>query len=376
VSATDGSAEHGRRVYLDTASGEALHPAAHRAYTDALDAAYADPRRLHHAGRSARLVLDNARAATAEALGLRPDEVSFTSSGTAAVQRGLLGLHRGAGRRGDTIVHSAVEHSSVIEAATWTQSPTRSVAVDPEGRIDLTAVDLEDATVMACQAANHEVGTVQPVAELADRLDGVPLFVDACASAGRMPLPDGWSALAASAHKWGGPAGVGILAVRRGARWREPFPEDDRAGDRETGFENVPAVLAAAAALQAVVSEREVEGARQRALVDRIRGSVVGIPDVEVVGAPDDRLPHLVTFSCLYVDGEALVTELDRRGFEVASGSACTSSALEPSHVLAAMGALTHGNVRVSVGRETSDDDVDRFLATLPAVVDDLRQRL
>jgi cysteine desulfurase len=376
VSATDGSVERGRRVYLDTASGEALHPAAHRAYTDALAAAYADPRRLHHAGRSARLVLDNARAATAEALGLRPDEVSFTSSGTAAVQRGLLGLHRGAGRRGDTIVHSAVEHSSVIEAATWTQSPTRSVAVDPEGRIDLTAVDLEDATVMACQAANHEVGTVQPVAELADRLDGVPLFVDACASAGRMPLPDGWSALAASAHKWGGPAGVGILAVRRGARWREPFPDDDRAGDRESGFENVPAVLAAAAALQAVVSEREVEGARQRALVDRIRGSVVGIPDVEVVGAPDDRLPHLVTFSCLYVDGEALVTELDRRGFEVASGSACTSSALEPSHVLAAMGALTHGNVRVSVGRETSDEDVDRFLAVLPAVVDDLRQRL
>jgi cysteine desulfurase len=376
VSATDGSVEHGRRVYLDTASGEALHPAAQQAYSAALDAAYADPRRLHHAGRTARLVLDNARAATAEALGLRPDEVSFTSSGTAAVQRGLLGLHRGAERRGDTIVYSAVEHSSVIEAATWTRSPTRSVPVDSEARIDLEALDLEDATVVACQAANHEVGTVQPVADLAARLDGVPLFVDACASAGRMPLPEGWSALAASAHKWGGPAGVGILAVRRDARWREPFPEDDRAGDRESGFENVPAVLAAAAALQAVVAERGTEGARQRALVDRIRRTVVGIPDVEVVGSPDERLPHVVTFSCLYVDGEALVTELDRSGFEVASGSACTSSALEPSHVLAAMGALTHGNVRVSVGRETTDDDVDRFLATLPAVVDDLRARL
>ena len=376
MSATDGSVEHGRRVYLDTASGEALHPAAQQAYSAALDAAYADPRRLHHAGRTARLVLDNARAATAEALGLRPDEVSFTSSGTAAVQRGLLGLHRGAGRRGDTIVHSAVEHSSVIEAATWTQSPTRSVPVDPEARIDLAALDLEDATVVACQSANHEVGTVQPVADLAALLDGVPLFVDACASAGRMPLPEGWSALAASAHKWGGPAGVGLLAVRSGARWREPFPDDDRAGDRESGFENVPAILAAAAALQAVVAERDAEGARQRALIDRIRRTVVGIPDVEVVGAPDDRLPHLVTFSCLYVDGEALVTELDRNGFEVASGSACTSSALEPSHVLAAMGALTHGNVRVSVGRETTDDDVDRFLATLPAVVDDLRERL
>lgn len=373
---TEGSPEQGRRVYLDTASGEPLHPAARLAYAAALDTAYADPRRLHHAGRAARLVLDNARAATAEALGLRPDEVAFTTSGTAAVHRGLLGLHRGAGRRGDTLVHSAVEHSAVIEAATWTQAPTRSVPVDSDARIDLDALDLEDASVVACQSANHEVGTVQPVADLAARLGEVPLFVDACASAGRMPLPKGWSALAASAHKWGGPAGVGILAVRRGARWREPFPDDDRAADRESGFENVPAVLAAAAALQAVVEERETETARQHALVDRIRRSVAGIRDVEVVGDPDDRLPHVVTFSCLYVDGEALVTELDRNGFEVASGSACTSSALEPSHVLAAMGALTHGNVRVSVGRETTDDDVGGFLATLPGVVDELRARL
>ena len=135
---------------------------------------------------------------------------------------------------------------------------------------------------------------------------------------------------------------------------------------RETGFENVPAVLAAAAALQAVVAERDAESARQHALVGRIRRVVGGLPDVEVVGDPSDRLPHLVTFSCLYVDGEALVTELDRLGFEVASGSACTSSTLEPSHVLAAMGALTHGNVRVSVGPDTTDDDVERFLAVLP----------
>lgn len=374
--ATEGPTEHGRRVYLDTASGEALHPAARETLAAALDAAYADPRRLHHAGRAARLVLDNARAATAEALGLRPDEVTFTSSGTEAVHRGLLGLHRGAERRGDTIVHTAVEHSAVLQAAAWTRSPTRSIPVDPEARVVLEALDTEDASVVACQSANHEVGTVQPVAELAARSDGVPLFVDACASAGRLPLPEGWSALAASAHKWGGPAGVGILAVRRGARWREPYPEDDRAAEHETGFENVPAILAAAAALRAVVGERAVERARQHALVERVRAVVGSLPDVEVVGSADDRLPHLVTFSCLYVDGEALVTELDRQGFEVASGSACTSSALEPSHVLAAMGALTHGNVRVSVGRDTTADDVERFLAVLPGVLGDLRARL
>ncbi len=320
-------------------------------------------------------MLDNARAATAEALGVRPDEVTFTASGTEAVHRGLLGLHRGA-RAGDRIVHAAVEHSAVLHAARWSGATTRVVAVDALGRIRLDDLDLTDAAVVACQSANHEVATVQPVAEVARAAEDVPLFVDACASAGRLPLPEGWTALAASAHKWGGPPGVGVLVVRRGARWRDPFPEDERAVEHGSGFENVPAILAAAAALQAVVSEREAENVRAHALVERIRRVVGDLPDVEVVGDPVDRLPHLVTFSCLYVDGEALVTELDRLGFEVASGSACTSSTLEPSHVLAAMGALTHGNVRVSVDRNTTDDDVERLLTELPGAIDRLRARL
>jgi cysteine desulfurase len=183
----------------------------------------------------------------------------------------------------------------------------------------------------------------------------------------------GWPAAAASAHKWGGPAGVGVLLVRKGARWRNPFPGDDRVDERTTGMEDVPAALAAAAALQAVVAEREEVNARHAALVDRLRAGVAAIPDTEVVGDPVTRLPHLVTFSFLYVDGEAIVTELDRRGFSVASGSACTASTLEPSHVLAAMGALTHGNVRVSLGRATTGDDVERLLAALPEVVDRIR---
>jgi cysteine desulfurase len=362
------------RVYLDSASGEALHPAARQAFEAALDAAYADPRRIHHAGRAARLVLDNARAATAEALDVQADEVTFTSSGTDAVHRGVLGLHRGS--RGERIVHSAVEHSAVLHAAVWSGATARVVAVDALGRIRLDDLDLTDAAVVACQSANHEVGTVQPVADVAEAAGATPVFVDACASAGRMPLPPGWAALAASAHKWGGPPGVGVLVVRRGSRWRDPFPEDERAGEHGVGFENVPAILAAAAALQAVVAERRAENARAHALVGWLRRVIGGLPDVEVVGDPTDRLPHLMTFSCLYVDGEALVTELDRLGFEVASGSACTASSLEPSHVLAAMGALTHGNVRVSLGRDPDDDDVDRFLAVLPGAIERLRARV
>lgn len=371
-------ADVGRSADLDAASSASLHPAAREVLLAALDRGYADPRRLHGHARDARLLLDNARGATADALGVRPDEVTFTSSGTDAVHRGLLGLVRGS-RRGEVVVHSAVEHSAVLHAVTW---GARGVPVgcDRLGRVhhdDLAREALApEVAVVALQTANHEVGTIQPVGEL-ELPDGVPLFSDACASMGRLPLPDGWDVAAGSAHKWGGPAGVGVLLVRKGARWRNPFPGDDRVDERSSGFENVPAALAAAAALQAVVAERDEVDARHHELVDVVRRRVAAeVPDVEVVGDPDARLPHLVTFSCLYVDGEALVHELDRRGFGIASGSACTSSTLAPSHVLEAMGVLTHGNVRLSLQREATRAQVDAFCDVLPGVVRDIRARV
>jgi len=367
--------------YLDTASSEPLHPAARETLVAALDTGYADPRRLHGPGRSTRLLLDNAREVVATCLGVRADEVSFTPSGTHAVHLGVLGLLAGNARRGRRLLASAVEHSSVLHAGSWHHSQGGSqdtMPVDRTGRLDPATVgravgSWDEAAVLAVQSANHEVGTLQPVAAIAAAAPESPLFMDACASMGRLDLPIGWAAAAGSAHKWGGPAGVGVLLVRKGARWRNPFPGDDRIDERTLGFENVPSALAAAAALQAVVEERESVGARQHALIERIRAGVAGIPDVEVVGDPDARLPHLVTFSFLYVDGEALVTELDRLGFGVASGSACTASTLTPSHVLEAMGVLTHGNVRLSLTRSTSEAEVDAFLAALPDVVRRLR---
>lgn len=362
------------RSYFDTASSAPLHPAARAALLAALDQGYADPRRLHPPARTARLLLDNARQAVAEALVVRPDEVSFTATGTDAVHRGLLGLRRGRERAGNAVVSSAVEHSAVAHAAAWVPGDHVEVGVDALGRVEvdafLAAARAPGVAVAALQSANHEVGTVQPVTAVAQELGGdVPLFVDACASMGRVPLPHGWDALAGSAHKWGGPAGVGVLLVRKGARWRNPFPGDDRVDDRTSGFENVPAALAAAAALQASLAEQQETARRQHALIDTIRAAVARIPDVDVVGDPVDRLPHLLTFSCLYVDGEALVDALARRGIDVASGSACTASSLQPSRVLAAMGALTHGNVRVSLGRDSDGSDVAALLSALPEVV-------
>ncbi|MEU8398526.1 cysteine desulfurase family protein [Nonomuraea sp. NPDC048892] len=371
-------------AYFDAASSEPLHPQAREALLAAIDAGWADPARLYGAARRAHLLLEQARTEVAEALGARPDEVSFTASGTQAVHLGVLGTLHGRRRAGRHLVTSAVEHSSVLHAGQVHEregGTVETVGVDLSGRVDLARFAEAVAapgTALAClQTANHEVGTTQPVAEAAEacREHGVPLLVDAAQTAGRMPIPLGWSVLAASAHKWGGPAGVGVLAVRKGTRFRSFLPEDERERRRVPGFENVPAVVAAAAALRAVRAEAEEEQARLSALVDRIRARVKEtVPDVEVIGDPVGRAPHIVTFSCLYVDGEALLTELDKAGFAVSSGSSCTASTLRPSHVLEAMGVLTHGNVRVSLARGTGADEVDAFLAALPDLVRRIRQ--
>ena len=367
--------------YLDAASAEPLHPAARAALLSALDEGWADPARRYGAGRRNRLRLDAARSAVAGVLGVRADELSFTASGTAAVQLGLLGAAAARRRVGSHFVVSAVEHSSVLQTAAAHGGEVTVVPVDRLGRVDSDefAAALRPDTALAClQSANHEVGTEQPVEAVAAacRDADVPLLVDAAQSVGRVAIPAGGAVLVASAHKWGGPPGVGVLVVRKGTRWRSVLPPDEREHGRVPGFENVPAIAAAAAALVARDEVAATEATRQWALVERIRTRVPElVPDVEVVGDPVHRLPHLVTFSCLYLDGETLVTELDRAGFAVNSGSSCTSSTLQPSHVLAAMGVLTHGNVRVSLPLGVAEAEVERFLEVLPVVVTELRSK-
>ncbi|GAA1551952.1 cysteine desulfurase/sulfurtransferase TusA family protein [Kribbella hippodromi] len=363
------------RAYLDAASAEPMHPAAREMLLSAVDSGWADPVRLHHEGRTARLLLDNARAVLAQGVGVRPDELYLTTSGTDAIQVGLAALTAARRRVGTAVVHSAVEHSAVLHSA---GEAGVEIGVDIRGQVDreafAEAVRRPGVAVAAVQSANHEVGTRQPIAAIAQDCNDVPLFVDASASIGHDPVPAGWSMLAASAHKWGGPAGVGLLAVRKGTRIAPAWPMDQREDGLSPGFPNVPNALAAAAALQARLTEADELNKQHRAWIDELRHRIAtDIPDVEVVGDPDDRLPHILTFSCLYVDGEALVTALDAEGFAVSSGSACTSSTLRPSHVLAAMGVLTHGNVRVSLSRETSHEDVQRFSAVLPGLVQRIR---
>ena len=371
----------GAAAYLDAATAAPLHPVAAEALMAALADGWADPGRLYSASRRAQQLRDAAQATFAEALGARTDEVSFWPSGTAAAQAAVLGALAGRRRQGDTLVHSAIEHSAVLHAARLGKAV--EVGVDRLGHLDLAAWDEAVArpgvALTSLISASHEVGTVQPVAAAAERCAeaGVPLFVDAAQSVGRQPVPPGWSLLSASAHKWGGPPGVGVLVVRKGVRWISPYPQDDLYRPGATGALDLPAIVAAAASLRAVLAEARAEAVRLSALVDRIRERVPAtVPDVEVVGDPVERLPHLVTFSCLYVDGEALLHALDRRGFAVSSGSSCTASTLRPSHVLEAMGVLSHGNVRVSLHRGTTPAEVERFLVELPEIVIDIRKEV
>lgn len=374
----------GRRL-LDAAAGP-VHPVARDTLVAAVEAGWADPDRLHAEGRRARALLDQARAVLAEGLSVRPHELSLLPSGPTALARAVDGVLYAARRRGARLVASAVEHSAVLldARARAAHDPDLlvEVPVDSLGRIDLdawsAAIRHRATVVAALQSANGEVGTRQPLAEARARCEhsGIPLVVDAMASLGRDEVPADWDVLVGDARSWGGPP-LGVLVVRDGVRWQWPGARADVEHGRTDVAPWVPLALAAAEAWQQTAATRSSDAATARELVDTIRGAAALVPDTQVVGDPDDRLPHVVTFSSLYVDGEAVVDAFDRAGFAVASGSACTSSTLEPSHVLGAMGVLTHGNVRVTLPlaavRPTRAEDVRDFCAAIASTVAGVR---
>jgi cysteine desulfurase len=370
-------------TYLDAASTTPLHPDARQALERALEG-FGDPARLYGRARRARLLLDQSRERVAAALGARADEVVFTSGGTEAVNLAVTGMTLGASRRRHLVV-SAVEHTAVLAPARMAERQgfeVTEVGVDRYGRVDpaeLAAAVRDDTLLVCLQHANHEVGTVQPVREAAEaaHAHGAALLVDACQAVGRLPeraVDLGADLVAVSAHKCYGPPGVGCLVVRGSTRLEPILVGDERERRRRAGMENLPGVAALAAAVTARVAEAPGEVDRMAVLADRLLAGLADIPEVVVHGDPERRLPHLVAFSVLYVEGEALLLLLDAKGIAVHSGSSCTADTQEPSHVLAAMGAITHGSVRVSFPRDATEADVDRFLEVLPAAVADLRE--
>jgi cysteine desulfurase len=369
------------RSYLDRASTSPLRPEARDAVVAWLDAGAGDPGRIHAEGLTARVAVEEARARVADLLGARPREVVLTSGATEAIAAACWG----AASRGTHQVVPAIEHSAVRLAA-GRHGKVTIVPVDRLGRVaveDLVAAVRPGETALVhLQWGNHEVGTTQPVVETvaACKELGVLVHVDAAQAVGHVPVAFrdlGADLLSVSAHKLGGPPGVGALLVRQGLRLPPLLVGGDQERARRAGLENVPGVagFGAACATLAAGDRLATERADQRRLTDRILAAVGrdGLDGLVVYGDPDGRLPHIVCLGVEGIEPQAVLLGLDRAGVAAHSGSACSSESLEPSPVLEAMGVDAHHSLRLSAGWSTSDADVDRLLDALPRVLADLR---
>jgi cysteine desulfurase len=367
------------RHYLDHASTSPLRPEARAAMVAALDDLPGDPGRIHHEGMAVRFAVETAREQVAGLLGARPREVVFTGGATEAIAAAAWG----AGERGPHQVVTAVEHSAVRESAARAGRVT-VVGVDGTGRVDADAVAAAiepDTAIVHVQWGNHEVGTIQPVHEVvaACRERGVLVHVDAAQAIGHVDVDFGAlgaDLLSVSAHKFGGPLGIGALLIRRGLRMRPLLLGSDQERARRAGLENVPAIMGFGAACAALAEPGALDAERTDAwrLTDRIRAIVPSIDGLRVYGNHEHRLPHLVCLGFDDVEPQAVLLGLDRAGVAVHSGSACASESLEPSPVLQAMGVDAHRSLRASVGWSSTDADVDAFCAALPPVLERLRQ--
>jgi cysteine desulfurase len=376
------------RHYLDFASTVPLRPEVIAALRGWLDVDAADPGRLHAEGRTVRVGIETAREQVAALLGTRPRQVIFTASGTEAINAAVYGAVRAA--PGAPILAAAVEHSAVRDASARA-APVETLPVDGCGRIELGALDealernaARRPALVHCQWANHEVGTLQPVAAVVARCRaaGVPVHVDAAAACGHVPTDLdtlGADLVSVSAHKLGGPAGAGALWIRSGLRIDPLLVGGQQERARRAGLENASSIVGFGVAAAALCADDgaalDLEAKQAQHLLSDLLAAASSVEDVELVGDPDPagRLPHIVCVGVAGVEAEPVVIGLDKAGIAVHSGSACSSESLEPSPVLEAMGVDASHSLRLSVGWSSTDDDVAAFARAFPDVVDKLR---
>jgi cysteine desulfurase len=338
-----------------------------------------DPGRVHEEGRRARALVESARESVAEFLGADPSRVVFTSGATEAANTAVSSA---AGMRpGMPLISAAVEHSCV-QAACRRWGTFVEVAVDRSGRVFIESLQellgRERAALVNCQFANHETGNLQPVADVVNLCQehGVPVHCDAASAVGHVPVSFrdlGADLMSVSAHKFGGPSGIGALVVRRGWRLTPLLVGGSEERARRAGAENVLGIVGFAAACEALGGGlREREAATSMEQTRRLRAAAAAVPDVDCLSDDAGRVPHIVCLSVGGVLGEAVLLSLDQAGVAAHSGSACSSEVLEPSPVLAAMGADPDRSLRLSVGWSTTDDDA-AFAQAFPPAVSRLR---
>ena len=379
-----------RFIYADHAGTTALSQTALAAMTPYFTEQYGNPSSLYRFGQEAKADLERARADIAACIGAKPEEIFFTSGGTEADNWALKGVVELMALKGKTtghIITSAIEHHALLHTAQHLEKQGYAVTylpVDELGRVspaDVEAAVRPDTVLISIMAANNEIGTIQPVAEIGAvaRRHKILFHTDAVQAVGHIPVDvEAWNVdlLSLSAHKFQGPKGVGALYVRRPLRLPPLLHGGGQEKGRRSGTENVPGVIGMAAALKEAVAQLEAEGARLSALRDRLISGLTRLPYTRLTGDPENRLPGTASFVFGGVEGEALLLHLDARGICASSGSACSSASLDPSHVLLAIGlphAIAHGSLRLSLGADNTDADVDAMLAAVPEVVAYLR---
>lgn len=378
------------RIYLDHAATTPVHPDVLAEMLPYFSQAAHNPSSLHAEGRQARAGLDTARDRVATALGVARKEITFVGSGSEADNQAILGSARSLRHRGKHLIATAIEHHAVLHALDALRDDGFDVTllpVDERGLLDpqTFASALRDDTILASvMYANNEIGVIQPIADLAAIAHerGALFHTDAVQAAGWLPVRPrdlGVDLLALSAHKFYGPKGVGVLYVREGLTLPALIHGGGQEFGRRSGTENVAGIVGLAIALERVTRDQPARAKRVGALRDRLETGIgATIEDVRINGGGAPRLANNCNVSFAGIDSETILMRLDLEGVAVSAGSACTSGALEPSHVIAALNAdprWNQGVIRFSLGEGTSEEEVDRVLELLPRITEQLRGR-
>ena len=361
---------------FDTLSSHPIHPAAKKALGSLPDYAFVDPTKLYHDSRSARLLLDSARASIAARLKVNPDEVSFIPSGNAGIDLTISGLLKALDNK--TVIYSAVEQKAIIERLkdfTTFEIPVDKFArVNESQFIDSLATNKPGLAVL--QFANHEVGTQQPLNPIYKKCQelNIPLFVDATMTAGLVNLGSDWDVLLLKPATWGAPIGIDILVVKRNVRFKSILLDDGRENHKFSNNVSIPHAVAIGASLEEITLNRSDIAKSLGTLINELRQLLSSNLDITLLGDPVARVPHVLAAVIKNIDGEALVSGLSKRGFAISSGSSCTPDQVKPSHVLAAMGFENQINIRISLPFNANDADILDFVKALNGTMKELKE--
>ncbi len=375
-------------IYFDNAATTAVSPAVRDAMLPYFAENFGNPSSIFYAlGADARREMENARKTVADCLGCAASEIYFTASGSEADNWAIKGVALKSGKK--HIITSAIEHHAVLHTCEFLEKQGYTITylpVDQDGLVsprDLENAIMDDTALVSIMYANNEIGTIQPIKELAEiaHKKGVPFHTDAVQAVGTVPInlaTLGVDMLSLSAHKFHGPKGIGALYIKKGTKIERLIHGGGQEKGMRAGTENTAYIVGLAKALSDATANMERKTAHIKRLRDKlVKGILEAVPYTILNGHAEKRLPGNANFSFRYIEGEGMLLHLALSGFAVSSGSACASASLDPSHVLLAIGLpheIAHGSLRISLGADNTEEEVDAFLKTLPPIIERLRQ--